>query len=601
MDKLHAEVWSPEKTVGVMIDNFMSYGDLRNLRQAFSLVYEKDHDRFMHPIWLVSPSEMLLKRPRILRRPEPVPPIEKVRAVYKQYEDNLKITVSDDGKVACFRFLHKVRELHTQHLQRKLIKESVGTQAHPHRVTYSFDAFPVENLSIEHGVISSSSMTVPSQSEEFCKIITVATVKENTAGLNRMHRVRRIDTDVNSIVSKKYITAGPDSTEKIFIDLFICVDKKAVEVFRGCAPGCPWCECSTDQRLALAWKPEDAPLTWVAAQRLLTNVCSHPFPTAFDMYAYAHKALPFETLPRYCKFCKGMPYKTVAEYTAHCQLIETERADTDKEAKAKFLRERSNYASKHARQYQHEVADLLVSMEQVIVEIMHMAQLNVAKQCWTKGVATLMSPHMRDMGTQFFDGMGFRLAVSLKSNGNPGTAWFKASALNELVHCSAKVQGGLAPWMASLLFFVGEDFLSKQATMQPLVGNARDDCLTLLKKRYGAKGQQLYNTATLWDCYKAWHDTTFMKTADEAERHAVALQMAVAANAMTQKFKLCAAESGKTWIFHMALYIAPRQVARCLCNPPCTLELQLTLSPACAGMATSGSSLPPSSRAAASG
>ena len=57
-----------------------------------------------------------------------------------------------------------------------------------------------------------------------------------------------------------------------------------------------------------------------------------------------------------------------------------------------------------------------------------------------------------------------------------------------------------------------------------------------------------------------------MKTADEAERHAVALQMAVAANAMTQKFKLCAAESGKTWIFHMALYIAPRQVARCLCN-----------------------------------
>ena len=35
MDDLHAKVWSPEKTVGVMIDNFMSYGDLRNLRQAF--------------------------------------------------------------------------------------------------------------------------------------------------------------------------------------------------------------------------------------------------------------------------------------------------------------------------------------------------------------------------------------------------------------------------------------------------------------------------------------------------------------------------------------------------------------------------------------
>ena len=45
MDKVHngdnelKEIgrWSPERLVGVMVDNFMSYNDLRNLRQALSL------------------------------------------------------------------------------------------------------------------------------------------------------------------------------------------------------------------------------------------------------------------------------------------------------------------------------------------------------------------------------------------------------------------------------------------------------------------------------------------------------------------------------------------------------------------------------------
>ena len=121
-------------------------------------------------------------------------------------------------------------------------------------------------------------------------------------GLNRMHKVRRVDNDVNLIISKGFISGT--NGDKIYVDLFVCVDKKAVEVLRGCAPGCPWCECSTDERLATAWKVTDAPLTWAAAEAKLKKVCKCPFPTAFDIYSYAHKALPFETLPRYCNFCK---------------------------------------------------------------------------------------------------------------------------------------------------------------------------------------------------------------------------------------------------------------------------------------------------------
>ena len=169
---------------------------------------------------------------------------------------------------------------------------------------------------------------------------------------------------------------------------------------------------------------------------------------------------------------------------------------------------------------------------------------------------------MRELSTNYFAGMGFKLDVKLKANGQSGTAWFKASVLNELVHGSTKVPGGLAPWMATLLFYAGEDFLEKQTALKPLPNGARDDPLTVLTKRYGLKGQQLFNAASLWDAYKEWHDTTFMATFSAEAREAVALRMAVAANSMTEKFKVVAKESGKTWIFHIALFIAPHQVAR---------------------------------------
>ena len=542
-----------------MVDNFMSYNDLRNLRQALSLVYDKEMDRFMHPVWIVSPFEALFQRPLLIRWPEPIPPIEQIRACYKQYEGELKIAVSSDGKVACHRFAHKALELHQQHLAKKLVATEVGTQGRPHRLAYSFDAFPCDGLSIEHGCISSADLLVPSQSEDMLKILMVATMKENTEGLNRMHEARRVDRDFNQILSRGYIEAGGN---KVYFELFICVDKKAVEMLRGCSPGCPWCECSPDCRLATAWTVARPPATWAAAAKGLDRVCQRPFPTAFDMYSWAHKALPFEEKPRHCKFCGKEPYKTKAEYEAHLEEIKKERSDPTKAGKIAFQKKRSAHAAKHARQYLHEVSNLLIGMSHVIVEVMHLVELNVAKQCWTKGIVLLMSPYMRELSTSYFAGMGFKLDVKLKANGQSGSAWFKASVLNELVHGSTKVPGGLAPWLATLLFYAGEDFLEKQSALTPLPKGARDDPLTVLTKRYGVKGQQLFNAASLWDTYKEWHDTTFMAAFDAAARESVALRMAVAANAMTEKFKVVAKESGKTWIFHIALFIAPHQVAR---------------------------------------
>ena len=388
-------------------------------------------------------------------------------------------------------------------------------------------------------------------------------MKENTEGLNRMHEARRIDKDYNLIASRGYVRSGNQTdAPKIYVEQFICVDKKAVEMLRGCSPGCPWCQCSPDGRLSVAWALKQAPKTWEAAAAKLDKVCCKPFPTAFDLYSWAHKALPFEDKPRFCKFCNEEPYATAEDYRAHLAEIDKERGNPCKVAKAAFQKKRSAHACSHARQYLHEVSTLLVNMSHVIVEVMHLVQLNVAKQCWTKGICLLMSAYMRDVSTKFFDGMGFKLDVKLKASGQAGTAWFKASVLNEIVHGSRKVPGGLAPWMASLLFYVGEDFLTKQTQLTPAAATASADPLTVLTKRYGLKGRELFNAASLWDAYKNWHDTTFMATPDEAARKEVALRMVVAANAMTTWFKLVAKESGKTWIFHIALYIATRQVHR---------------------------------------
>ena len=125
-------------------------------------------------------------------------------------------------------------------------------------------------------------------------------------------------------------------------------------------------------------------------------------------------------------------------------------------------------AGKHGGQYKHEASNVLVDTANIYPEIMHLDQLNIAKQSWTKGPQRLMSAHMRGVSATFFKGLGFKLDCKLKSDGRSGTAWFKASQWNEVARGSEKVPGGLPGWMSSLLFYVAEDFLQKQTSIEPI-------------------------------------------------------------------------------------------------------------------------------------
>lgn len=360
---------------------------------------------------------------------------------------------------------------------------------------YTFDGFPVESLSVEHACIFSASLTNFSQSEEFLRIITAATIKSN-AEVNRMHTNRRTDRDFNAVSCRDCFEVDG---EDVHAKLLITADKKALEVFIGRSPGCLWCDCPVGQRLKAAWKLSDRePTTWSDASARLHKVCAHPFPTIFKVYALAHLALPHEKLPRYCPVCKKKPYETEEEYEADLAAYAAARADTTKQGKSRFRAARSLFAGlrpgtlcllpcclpllttsiplhlhvpgAHQRQYKHEAPNLIINTERIIPEIMHLDNLNVAKQCWTKGIMPLMSDFMREVTTTFFKNMNVKLDVKSKSDGRAGSAWFKASAWAEMVNGSNKVPGGLGPWLSSLLFHIGADFLERQPALAPVHG-----------------------------------------------------------------------------------------------------------------------------------
>ena len=455
--------------------------------------------------------------------------------------------------------------MHEEHVSLGLVHAACGKTAEfPHLVTYTLDGFPVEALSVEHAGIFSSSLTVPSQSEEFFRIITAATIKETNAELNRMHALRGIDRDFNAVVTRGYVK-GTDG-KPIYTKLLVCADKKAIEMLRGCSPGCAWCCCGKPERLAAAWAPSTPdPLTWADAEARLKKVCKGAFPEVWDIYTSAHLALPGEALPRYCPCCKKRPYSTAQEYQAALKIVAEMRADTSKEGKTKWKARRLGHAAAHFGQYLHEASNLLINMINVIPEIMHLDGLNIAKQAWTKGVLVLLSEHMREVFSGFFKGMGAKLDVKTKPDGRAGSAWFKASVWAELVCGSDKIPGGLAPWFASLLYYIGEDFATKEKSFTARRPAAGASTAEVMRHAFGLKGQQLLDVARLYDSYKDWHDATHLSTPDAAARESVALKLAITGNRMMHAFKVVAKETGKTWVYHIALFIVPRTVHRYVC------------------------------------
>ena len=114
------------------------------------------------------------------------------------------------------------------------------------------------------------------------------------------------------------------------------------------------------------------------------------------------------------------------------------------------------------------------------------------------------------------------------------------------------------------MWHVGVDRVGKQKNFAPKETDhpAGLSTLQLLRAAFGNKGQQILECAQLFDAYKAWHDATHLDTPDDDACEAVALRLALSANRMMRAFKTVAKESGKTWVYHIALFIVPRIVCK---------------------------------------
>ena len=174
----------------------------------------------------------------------------------------------------------------------------------------------------------------------------------------------------------------------------------------------------------------------------------------------------------------------------------------------------------------------------------------------------LLNEYMRECLTGFVKGLGAKLDVKSKADGRASSAWFKASVWAELVHGSDKVPAGLPAWFASVLFHIGVDYVSKQKAFVPSAAPGTASSEEVLRSAFGIKGQQLLDVARLYDAYQAWHDATHTETPTDAAREAVALKLAVTANRMMVAFKAVAKETGKTWVYHIALFIVPSTVRK---------------------------------------
>lgn len=111
---------------------------------------------------------------------------------------------------------------------------------------------------------------------------------------------------------------------------------------------------------------------------------------------------------------------------------------------------------------------------------------------------------------------------------------------------------------------VGVDHVSKQRAFVPKAAAAGASAIEVVRGAFGNKGQQLLDCAQLYYAYLAWHNVPVVhtETLDGNARDTVALQLAVTANKTMIRFKAVAKETGKTWVYHVALFIVPHSPHR---------------------------------------
>ena len=315
-DTVHQR-WNDDMIIGLMLDGGFSHRQIEKMRQAFSLTFNADVDRYFHEIFLHLERA---DRRLYVRTLEPVRARASWANKFRAVKGELKIEMNPDGTISSLRLIDVVPDMLQKHRALGMMDAEIGVTGGKVKLVLMFDGFPVDDVSIVHFCVFNASLKpeLCTQSESLLRVLTVARISENNAQLWRAAEHHHLGEDFNGYARDgkcalpppdspppQVPAAEPAAVQHLEIDMFLAADKKGVEVFRGCAPCCPWCTCSDSLRLKLPWPLDRPPVVWrpsdwrgtgpcpehAAAEPLLRKICKHPLPSLPLIYEWAHTRL----------------------------------------------------------------------------------------------------------------------------------------------------------------------------------------------------------------------------------------------------------------------------------------------------------------------
>ena len=463
--------WSPANTVLVKVAGPFSEGQLELLHHHLGSVYHPDIDRHKRADLLANPFD----ETDIVKVPRAIACRWRWVALFQAAKRALNVETDESGTVAVRSFRTLAIDIFQTDSASGSITSRIGQSAqHPLCLTLMLDGFPLDKQSIEHFCLANSSLHdgVALHSEAALRCGVVAGMKETNSGFAKVFEKAGVGDDLNAIASGSLCLP---STQTLYTSLAIGADRKAIENLRGCGPCSPWCEkCDRAVQHVLPWARNAHPPATMAEYRkrkshlaLVTRKggqrewvgCSSSFLTNADIREAGHVPQQGEALPRFCRWCKRVPYASVQAMQAAKARMLALKLSPNKKDRNTHDRERSTYAAAHAHQHEFSYLWLNLDMDAVVPEWMHNLDLNLAYLFFKHVTLKHCDPFTREWVAHFHTGLGAKLDTTKKKSGRAGDRWHKASVWCELAEGSAKFTGGMRCWYPCLVLLIGDCML----------------------------------------------------------------------------------------------------------------------------------------------
>eukprot|EP00965_Chrysotila_dentata_P241094 6204087-Pleurochrysis_carterae.AAC.1 len=165
------------------------------LREQFTLSYNKQSDRYLHPV-------LHQLGNFFVRVPEPIPSRVRWSECFRKSKAELHIEMNTDGTIASRKLLNVVPEMIIAHRKHGMMLQEIGSEpSKPVELVIMFDGFPVKNICITHYCVANATLKpdLSDQSEQLLRMLCAARISETNAQLRRATNHHGLAAGFNSI------------------------------------------------------------------------------------------------------------------------------------------------------------------------------------------------------------------------------------------------------------------------------------------------------------------------------------------------------------------------------------------------------------------